>query len=121
MFENINSVAPHVRSNRLRGLAVTTSKRVNAFPELPAVAESLPGFESVSWGGIVVPAGVPNAIVTRLNQEVNTAVALPHVKEKFASFGVELVGGPPEVFAAQIKKDAAKWADVIKRAGVKPD
>jgi tripartite-type tricarboxylate transporter receptor subunit TctC len=121
MFENINSVAPHVKSGRLRGLAVTTPKRVAAFPDMPVMADFVPGFESVSWGGIVVPAGVPNAIIMRLNKEVNAAIALPHVREKFASFGVELSGGSPEVFATQIKKDAAKWADVIKRAGIKPD
>ncbi|MGZ8230699.1 MAG: Bug family tripartite tricarboxylate transporter substrate binding protein, partial [Burkholderiales bacterium] len=121
MFENINSVAPHVKTGRLRGVAVTTPKRVAAFPDLPTVAESVAGFESVSWGGVVVPAGVPNAIVARLNKEVNHALTLPHVRERFAAFGVELQGGPPEVFAAQIKKDAAKWADVIKRAGVKPE
>lgn len=121
MFENINSVGQHVRAGRVRGIAVTTSKRVNAFADIPAVAETLPGFESVSWGGVVVPAGVSNAIIARLNKEVNFALTLPHVKEKYAPFGVELQGGPPEVFAAQIKKDAVKWADVIKRAGVKPD
>jgi tripartite-type tricarboxylate transporter receptor subunit TctC len=121
MFENINSVAPHVKSGRLRGLAVTTPKRVAAFPDMPIVAETVPGFESVSWGGIVVPAGVSPAIIARLNKEVNTAIATPHVREKFASFGVELSGGTPEVFAAQIRKDATKWADVIKRAGIKPD
>jgi tripartite-type tricarboxylate transporter receptor subunit TctC len=121
MFENINSVAPHVKAGRLRGVAVTTPKRVAAFPDLPTVAESVPGFESVSWGGVVVPAGVPSAIVARLNKEVNHALTLPHVRERFAAFGVELQGGPPEVFAAQIRKDAAKWADVIKRAGVKPE
>ena len=121
MFENINSVALHVKAGRLRGLAVTTPKRVTAFPELPTVAETVPGFESVSWGGVVVPAGVPQAIIARLNKEVNAALTLPHVREKFAAFGVELQGGPPEVFASQIRKDAAKWADVIKRAGVMAD
>ena len=121
MFENINSVAPHVKSGRLRALAVTTSKRLNAFPDIPAMAEAVAGFESVSWGGVVVPAGVPGPIVARLNKEVNYAISQPHVREKFAAFGVELQGGPPEVFAAQIKKDAQKWADVIRRAGIKPD
>jgi tripartite-type tricarboxylate transporter receptor subunit TctC len=121
MFENINSVAPHVRSGRLRGLGVTTSKRVAAFPDMPVIADTVPGFESVSWGGIVVPAGVPPSIVARLNSEANNAIAAPQVKEKFASFGVELSGGTPEVFAEQIRKDAAKWAGVIKRAGIKPD
>jgi tripartite-type tricarboxylate transporter receptor subunit TctC len=121
MFENINSIAPHVKSGRLRGLGVTTSKRVAAFPDMATIAETVPGFESVSWGGIVVPAGVPNAIVVRLNQEVNSALLLPHVRERFAAFGVELSGGPSEVFTTQIRKDAAKWADVIRRAGIKPD
>ena len=121
MFENINSVAPHVKSGRLRALAVTTTKRLGAFPDVPAMAETVQGFESVSWGGVVVPSGVSNAIVARLNKEVNFAISQPHVREKFAAFGVELQGGPPEVFAAQIKKDAAKWADVIRRAGVKPE
>ena len=121
MFENINSVATHVKAGRLRGLAVTTPKRVNAFPDMPTVSETVKGFESVSWGGVVVPAGVPEPIIARLNKEVNHALTLPHVQERFAAFGVELSGGPPEVFAAQIKKDAAKWADVIKRAGVKPE
>ncbi len=72
-------------------------------------------------GGVVVPAGVPQAIIARLNKEVNAVLTLPHVREKFAAFGVELQGGPPEVFASQIRKDAAKWADVIKRAGVKTE
>jgi tripartite-type tricarboxylate transporter receptor subunit TctC len=121
MFENINSIAPHVKSGRVRALAVTTLKRISAFPELPAVAESVQGFESVSWGGVVVPAGVPSAIVARLNREINTALTLAHVREKFAAFGVELSGGTPEQFSAQIKKDALKWGDVIKRAGIKPD
>ena len=121
MFENINSVATHVKANRLRGVGVTTVKRVNAFPDIPAIAETLPGFESVSWGGVVVPAGVQAPIIARLNKEINAALQLPHVREKFAAFGVQLAGGPPEVFAAQIKKDAAKWADVIRRAGVKPE
>ncbi len=121
MFENINSVALHVKAERLRGLGVTTLQRVTAFPDIPAIAETVPGFESVSWGGVVVPAGVPQAIVARLNKEVNAALALPHVREKFAAFGVELQGGPPEAFASQIRKDAAKWADVINRAGIKSE
>ena len=119
MFENINSVGQHVKSGKLQGFAVTSSKRVAAFPDLPTMDEAgVAGFESISWGGIVVPAGTPSAIVARLNKEFNAAIALPHVKEKYASFGNDLVGGTPEQFAAQIKKDTLKWADVIKRAGV---
>ncbi len=122
MFENIGSIGQHVRSGKLQGVAVTSSRRVAAFQDLPTIAEAgVPGFESVSWGGIVVPSGTPQPIVTRLNKEVNLAMALPHVKEKYAVFGSDLMGGTPEQFAAQIKKDTVKWADVVKRAGVKPD
>jgi len=122
MFENINSVGHHVKSGKLQGFAVTSSKRVAAFPDLPTMDEAgVAGFESISWGGIVVPAGTPSAIVARLNKEFNAAIALPHVKEKYASFGNDLVGGTPAQFAAQIKKDTLKWADVIKRAGVTAD
>ena len=121
MFENISSVAPHVRSGRLRALAVTPLKRLAAFPDVPAVAETVPGFESVSWGGIVVPAGTPKPIVERLNKEVNAAILLPHVREKYATLGVELQRGGPEIFTSQIRKDSKKWAEVIARAGVKPD
>ena len=122
MFENIGSISPHVKSGKLQGVAVTSGKRVATFPDLPTVAEAgVPDFESVSWGGLVVPAGTPQAIVARLNAEINTAIALPQVKQKYAVFGSELVGGTPEQFAAQIRKDVAKWAQVIKRAGVKAD
>ena len=122
MFENINSVGQHIRSGKLQGFAVTSSKRVAAFPDLPTMDEAgLLGFESISWGGIVVPAGTASVIVARLNREVNAAIALPHVKEKYAGFGNDLVGGTPAQFTAQIKKDTLKWADVIKRAGVTAD
>lgn len=122
MFENITSAGQHVKSGKLQGVAVTSGKRVTAFQDLPTVAEAgVPGFESVSWGGIVVPAGTSKDIVARLNKEFNAAIALQHVKDKYAAFGADLVGGTSEQFTAQIKKDTAKWADVIKRAGIKAD
>ncbi len=122
MFENIGSISPHVKSGKLQGVAVTSSKRVATFPDMPTVAEAgVADFESVSWGGLVVPAGTPQAIVARLNKEINIAIGLPQVKEKYAVFGSEPVGGTPEQFAAQIRKDVAKWADVVKRAGITAD
>ena len=121
MFEAISSVAPHVKAGKLRGVAVTTLKRLSAYPDIAAVAETLPGFESVSWGGVVVPAGVPQPIIARLNKEVNAAIAQPQVRERWTHLGVEISGGAPEIFTAQIRKDTAKWAEVIKRAGVKPE
>jgi len=122
MFDNIPSVGPHVKAGRLRGLAVTTAKRVPAYSELPTVAEAgVPGFEVTAWGGVIMPNGVPKAIVARLNAEVNKALALPHVREKLTSLGSEVVGGTPEAFAEHIRRETAKWADVVTRAGIKID
>jgi tripartite-type tricarboxylate transporter receptor subunit TctC len=119
MFDNIPSIGPHMKTGRLRGLAVTTAKRVPAYSELPTVTESgVPGFAVTSWGGVIVPGGVSKAIVARLNAEVNKALAAPHVREKLTSLGSEVVGGTPEQFADHIRKETAKWADVVKRAGI---
>ena len=89
---------------------------------LPTIDEAgVPGFELTAWGGVVVPAGVPKTTVGRLNAEVNRALASPSLKEKVALFGYEVGGGTPEPFDAFVKKEAARWADVIKRTGVKAD
>ena len=122
MADNINSIGPHVKAGRVRGLAVTSAKRVPAFAELPTVAEAgVPGFDVAAWAGMIVPAGVPKAVVARLNAEVNKALAAPAVSEKLPELGLVVVGGTPEQFGAHIKKEAARWADVVKRAGAKVD
>jgi tripartite-type tricarboxylate transporter receptor subunit TctC len=122
MFDNINSVGPHVKAGRLRGLAVTSSRRVRAFPELPTLAEAgVAGFDVVAWAGVIVPTGVSRVIVARLNKEVNKVLGMPAVVEKLKAQGLEVVGGTTEQFAEHIRKEAAKWADVVKRAGVKVD
>jgi tripartite-type tricarboxylate transporter receptor subunit TctC len=122
MFDSVASIGPHVKAGRVRGLAVTSLKRSQAFPELPTVSEAgVPGFEVISWAGVIAPAKTPKAIVTRLNAEVNKAIASPQVREKFTALGYEVVGGTSEQFAAHIKRETAKWADVVKRAGVKID
>ncbi len=122
MFDNINSIGPHIKGGRLRGLAVTSAQRVPSFSELPTVAEAgVPGFEVTAWAGVIVPAGVPKAIIARLNAEINNVLASATVREKLAAQGLQVVGGTPEQFAAHIRKEAAKWADVVKRAGVKVD
>jgi len=119
MFNNIGPMLPHVKEGRIRGLGVTSLKRSPAIPELPAIAEAVPGFEVTVWGGVVVPVGVPKPIVARLNAEINKALVLPALKEKYAAIGYELVGGTPEQFDAFVKKEIAKWADVVKRSGAK--
>ena len=97
-------------------------KRSAALPELPTIAEAgVPGYEATTWTGIVAPAGVPKAIVAKLNAEINQAVATPALKEKFAAIGSESAGGTPEQFGELIRKDSAKWAEVVQRSGAKVD
>jgi tripartite-type tricarboxylate transporter receptor subunit TctC len=120
MFDNIQSITPHVNAGRVRGLAVTSARRASAFPELPTIAEAgVPGYEVSAWGSVVAPAGLPKPILARLNTEFNTALASSPVKAKFAALGLEIVGGTPEQFAEHLRKESAKWADVVKRAGVR--
>lgn len=119
MFNNIGPMLPHVKAGRIRGLGVTGLKRSPAIPELPAIAETVPGFEVIVWGGVVLPAGASKAIVARLNAEINKVLALPALKEKYAIIGYELVGGTPQQFDAFVKSEIAKWADVVRRSGAK--
>lgn len=122
MFESLNSIAPHARSGKVRGLAVSGARRSPGFPDIPTVAEAgVPGYEAGTWTGVIAPAGVPRPIVEKLNAAINKAIVSPAFKERFALIGDEPAGGTPEDFAALIRKDSAKWADVIKRSGAKID
>lgn len=122
MADNIQSIGPHAKTGRLRGLAVTSGRRVPAFSELPTIAEAgVPGFDVSAWAGAVVPAGVPKATIARLNAEINKALATPAVREKFPEMGLEIVGGTPEQYAAHIKSESVKWAEVVRRSGAKVD
>jgi tripartite-type tricarboxylate transporter receptor subunit TctC len=121
IFDGANSIGTHVRTGRVRGLAVTTARRSAIFPDLPTIAESgVPDYVVSTWSGLIAPSRVSNAILTKLNAESNKALASAAVKEKFSALGNEPMGGSPEAFAALIKRDAAKWAAVIKDAGIKP-
>ncbi len=120
LFDPTSSLSPHVTSGRLRGLAVTGPKRIKPFPNLPTVAESgLPGYEVTTWGGIIGPAGMPRPIVTRLSEEVQKAAKSPTVIERYAALGSDPIGTTPEQFTDFIRKEYLKWAEVIKRAGLK--
>jgi len=119
-LENIAALLPHVKAGRVRGLAVTSIARSRAAPELPTIDESgLPGFDMAPWSGLIAPAGIPSAVVARLNTEFNKALALPAVREKLVAMGLEATGGTPEQFDQHVRREAAKWADVAKRAGIK--
>lgn len=122
MLTDPASIMPHVRAGKMRAIAVTSAKRSIAMPELPTVAENgVPGYEVTSWSGILVPAGTPAEIIKRLNSEFNKIISVPEMKARMLEFGHEPVGGPPEEFGEQIRKEIAKWAPVVKAAGVKVD
>ncbi|MGH6725894.1 MAG: Bug family tripartite tricarboxylate transporter substrate binding protein [Pseudolabrys sp.] len=119
MFESLQSIAPLAHAGTVRALAVSGTKRSPAFPDLPTIAEAgVPGYAAPTWSGVIAPAGVPRPIVDKLNAAINKALTSDAFKEKFAKTGDEAAGGTPEEFAATIKADSAKWAEVIKRAGV---
>ena len=122
MFESTNSISPYVKNGRVRGLAVSGAKRSAAFPQLPTIAEAgVPGYEVTVWSGIIAPAGLPRPILDRLNKATNAALESPEAKERIAVLGSEGGGGTPEEFAELIRRDSAKWAEVIRRSGAKID
>ena len=112
---------PHARAGRLKALAVTSSNRSSGAPDVPTFAESgVPGYEYEAWNGLLAPARTPQAIVTRLNLEVNRVLASSEVKKAYANDGAEAAGASANAFAALIKAEALKWAQVIRAAGIKP-
>ena len=120
MSDNAQSIGPHVKAGRLRGLAVTTANRAAAYPDLPTVAEAgVPGFEIAPWAGYIAPAGVSKRIIARLNAELNKTLTVPAVRDRLIEMGLEPSGGTPEEFSAFIRKEVAKWSDVAKRANVR--
>lgn len=118
MFTALGSVAPHMKSGRLRALAVATLKPSALVPELPTVAATVPGYEARSIIGIFAPARTPAAIVNLLQQEIARGINRPEVKEMFTNAGVEVVAGTPEEFTAVIKADMARLGKVIRDAGI---
>ena len=121
VFGVMIQMIPHIRSNRVRGIAVTTARRSGAVPEIPTVAETVPGYEAVSWHALLGPKALPGEIVARWNGEVNRILQLPDVKERLAGDGMVAVGGSPERVAEVLKRDITKWRGVVKAANIKPD
>lgn len=120
MFGSLPSSFPHVKTGRLKALAVTGPARAAVAPEIPTVAESgLPGFEVTSWYGLFVPAGTPEKIVKTLHAEAVKALALPDVKEAIIRQGIEVAVKGPKEFADHIKRETEVWSRVIKAAGIK--
>jgi tripartite-type tricarboxylate transporter receptor subunit TctC len=105
---------PHVRSGKLRAIGVTSAKRLDTLPDVAAVAETLPGYEAVSWGGVMVPAGTPPEIVKRLNTEINRILKMPDIAAKLEGLGAIIVGSTPEEFDKYVKDEIAKWGKVAR-------
>ena len=122
LFGSPASTIPHVKSGRLRALAVTTAKRIGAAPDVPTVAEAgVPGYEVVLWHGLVGPKGLPKAIVDKINAEANQILKVKEMDTLLATDGVSPAGGTPEQFTATIKSDIERWRKVVQQAGVKVD
>jgi tripartite-type tricarboxylate transporter receptor subunit TctC len=118
----VSAAVPQVKAGKITGLAVTSAKRLPALPDVPTVAESgFTGFEDYTWVGLFVPAGTPRDVVTRLNEEVQRAIAAPDVREKLAAVGFEPVGGTQREFAVYLDGEVAKWAKVVRETGAKAE
>jgi len=118
----IPGALPHVQSGRLRALAVSGAKRSPAAPDLPTLAEAgVPGYEATNWYGVAAPAATPRAVVAKLNAEIARVLALPDVRERLLNLGMEVETGSPDAFAEYIKREIAKWARVVKSAGIRLD
>jgi tripartite-type tricarboxylate transporter receptor subunit TctC len=119
MFDSITSALPHVRAGNLKALGVTSPRRSSLLPEVPTIAEAgVPGYEVNPWFGLLAPAGTPPAIVDKLRTEIVRVLELPDVKESLASIGAEPIGSTPEEFASHIASETAKWAALVKEAGI---
>lgn len=114
-------LSPQVKAGKLRGLAITSPKRSPSFPDLPAIAETVPGYEVVNWFGILAPAGTSRAVVARINKAMNAALASPALRQRLAARGADGVGGTPEDFGKVIRADFAKWGKVVKASGARVD
>ncbi len=115
LFDSLVSGLPHVKDGKLRGLAVTSEKHSSLAPDLPAVADVLPGFESVTWFGLYGPKAMPADVVQKLNASLNAALADNDVKERFARLGAEAIGSTPAAFAALAQNERAKWKRIIEQ------
>ena len=120
MFDTINTSTGHVKAGRLRVLGVGTSKRSKIMPDVAPIADTVPGFEAVTWIGLLAPAGTPKEIVSRMHREIEKIVQIPEVQERLSASGAEPVATTPEQFGAYLSSEVAKWGRVVKQAKIPP-
>lgn len=121
IFDNLPSTSGHLKSGQLKALGVTTAERAPSFPDIPAIAETLPGYETYSWNALFAPAGTPPEVVAKLNEAAKTAMADPDVIKRMEEFSTTIVASTPEELASHVKAEMDKWAPVVTEANVSLD
>jgi len=119
LFTSLPAAVPLIKQNRIRGIGVTTPKRSSAIPDVPAIAEAVPGYEAVLWYGFWGPKQLPKNIVTLWNAEIRKALKLPDIRARLANEGLDPADSPPERFSEAVKRDVAKWQKVVKTGNIK--
>ena len=121
MFDQYSTVGPNIKAGKLRAIGIATRQRHPLLPDVPTIAETIPGFEVSPWYGLFAPAGTPRDVVNRLNAELTKVMKLPDIHERMTTLGWDPVTNTPEEFSAQIKSELALWADVVKKSGARID
>jgi tripartite-type tricarboxylate transporter receptor subunit TctC len=121
IFDNISQILPHVRAGSVKALGITTPRRSAFAPDIPPVAETVPGFDTTSWFGFLFPARTPADIVAKLQADTKTALDSPAVRERLAVLGAEVVGSTPDEFATHIRRESETWGRVIREAGIRAE
>ena len=121
MFDNIPTSAEHIKAGKLRGLAVTSASRSQVLPDLPTVADFLPGYEASAWYGLGAPKGTPDEVIDKINKGMNAVLADPKSQARFAELGASLLPGSPADFGKLVADETEKWGKVVKFSGAKPD
>jgi tripartite-type tricarboxylate transporter receptor subunit TctC len=121
LFPSVPSAGEFIRTGKLRGLAVTNATRADALPELPPLAEFVPGYEMSAWFGVVAPKGTPAEVINTINREINVGLADPKMKARFADLGATEIGGSPSDFEKLVAEETEKWAKVVRAANLKAE
>nr|WP_245495283.1 tripartite tricarboxylate transporter substrate binding protein [Agrobacterium cavarae] len=121
MFDNLPSSSAHIKSGTLKALGVTTAERASSFPDVPTIAETVPGYETYTWNALFAPAGTPPEAIAKLNEAAKTALADPAVAKRMADFSAKIVGSSPEELKTHVSEEIAKWGPVVKEANVQMD